>query len=103
MSRHRSCAEHILAASPEVRLVSHVSDIAHHLHDIAKSSPFFWSVRFILSKAYLHCAVKSPLWRISPPFPFSFSAPTPARKIILAGPVTVTASEKRPFVQSLYV
>src|SRR5262249_30918269 len=63
------------------------------------------STRLILSKAYSHCATRSPWWRILPRGPFSSSAPTPARKtnLPLPAPLTVTASEKIPRVQALWV
>src|SRR5262249_53938838 len=63
------------------------------------------STRLILSKAYSHWATRSPWWRILPRGPFSSSAPTPARKtnLPLPAPLTVTASEKMPWVQALWV
>src|SRR5262245_57293198 len=69
------------------------------------SAPWAASTRLILSKAYKHWATRSPWWRILPRGPFSSSAPTPARKtnLPLPAPLTVTASEKMPRVQALWV
>src|SRR5215470_6066273 len=68
-------------------------------------APCAASTRLILSNPYSHCATRSLWWRMFPRGPFSSSAPTPARKIIVPRPkpFTVTASEKMPFVQALWV
>jgi len=86
---------------PKSGLIADVGHVGDHLDDIAEGRAVLFQRALDLVEGVFALGGEIALVKDVAALPFSSSAPTPARKIILPGPVTVTASEKRPLVHSL--